>query len=111
LVSHDGGASFNPQGVGIPAAANPIGAVGSLGQNIWVSTGGGPLQETTDGGRTWTSVMQSGLPVNVSVLDLTSPTSATAVAIDSGCAGFKTNCWYRNYLVATTDGGRTWSHL
>jgi photosystem II stability/assembly factor-like uncharacterized protein len=111
LVSHDGGASFNPQGVGIPAAANPIGAVGSFGSITWVSTGGGPLQETTDGGRTWTSVMQGGLPINVSVLDLTSPTSATAVAIDSGCAGFKTNCWYRNYLVATTDGGRTWSHL
>jgi photosystem II stability/assembly factor-like uncharacterized protein len=111
LVSHDGGASFNPQGVGIPAAANPIGAVGSLGSITWVTTGGGPLQETTDGGRTWTSVMQTGLPINVSVLDLTSPTSATAVVIDSGCAGFKTNCWYRNYLVATADGGRTWSHL
>jgi photosystem II stability/assembly factor-like uncharacterized protein len=111
LVSHDGGASFNPQGVGIPAAANPIGAVGSLGQNIWVTTGGGPLQETTDGGRTWTSVVQTGLPVNISVLDLTGPTSATAVVIDSGCASNKTNCWYRNYLVATTDGGRTWTHL
>jgi len=111
LVSHDGGASFNPQGVGIPAAANPIGAVGSLGQEIWVSTGGGPLQETTDGGRTWTSVTQTGLPMNVSVLDLTGPTSATAVVIDSGCSGFKTDCWYRNYLVATTDGGRSWTHL
>jgi len=111
LVSHDGGASFNPQGIGIPATANPIGAVGSLGSIIWVSTGGGPLLETTDGGRTWTSVMQTGLPVNVSVLDLTGPTSATAVVIDSGCAGGKTDCLYRNYLVATTDGGRTWTRL
>lgn len=111
LVSHDGGVSFNPQGVGIPAAANPIGAVGSSGAITWVTTGGGPLQETADGGRTWTSVAQTGLPVNVSVLDLTGPTSATAVVVDSGCAGGKTDCWYRNYLVSTTDGGRTWSHL
>ena len=109
LVSRDGGATFNPQGVGIPAAANPIGAVGTLGSITWVSTGGGPLQETTDGGRTWTSVTATGLPINVSVLDLTGPTSATAVVVDSGCAGSKTDCRYRNYLVATTDGGRTWT--
>jgi hypothetical protein len=111
LVSHDGKASFDPQGVAIPAAANPIGAVGSLGPITWVSTGGGPLQETTDGGRTWTAVAATGLPVNVAVLDLTGPTSATAVVVDSGCAGFKTDCWYRDYLVATSDGGRTWTHL
>ena len=111
LVSHDGGASFNPQGVAIPAATNPIGAVGSLGPITWVSTGGGPLLETTDGGQTWTAVTTRGLPVNVATLDLTGPTSATALVVDSGCAVGKTDCWYRNYLVATTDGGRTWTHL
>jgi hypothetical protein len=36
---------------------------------------------------------------------------ATAVVIDSGCAGFKTDRRYRDYRVATTDGGRTWVHL
>jgi len=112
LVSHDGGASFNPQGVGIPAAANPIGAVGSLGSITWVTAGGGGIiEETTDGGRTWTAITAVGLPINVSSLDLTGPTSATAVIVHSGCAGFKTDCWYRNYLVATTDGGRTWTRL
>jgi len=107
LVSHDGGATFSPQGVAVPAGGNS----GSLGPITWVWTGGGILQETTDGGQTWTAITAVGLPINVSSLDLTGPTSATAVIVDSGCAGFKTDCWYRNYLVATTDGGRTWTHL
>lgn len=107
LVSHDGGATFSPQGVAVPAGGNS----GSLGPITWVWTGGGILQETTDGGQTWTAITAVGLPINVSSLDLTGPTSATAVIVDGGCAGFKTDCWYRNYLVATTDGGRTWTHL
>ena len=107
LVSHDGGATFSPQGVAVPAGGNS----GSLGPITWVWTGGGILQETTDGGQTWTAITAVGLPINVSSLDLTGPTSATAVIVDSGCASFKTDCWYRNYLVATTDGGRTWTHL
>ncbi len=68
-------------------------------------------EETIDGGKTWTDVTATGLPINVTAFDLTGPTSATAIVVDSGCAGFKTDCWYRNYLVATTDGGRTWTHL
>ncbi len=104
LVSHDGGATFSPQGVAVPAGGNS----GSLGPITWVWTGGGILQETTDGGQTWTAITAVGLPINVSSLDLTSPSSATAVIVDSGCAGFKTDCLYRNYLVGTTDGGRTW---
>jgi photosystem II stability/assembly factor-like uncharacterized protein len=107
LVSHDGGATFNPQGVAVPAGD----ATGSLGPITWASTGGGIIQETTDGGQTWTAVTTTGLPINVTTFDLTGPTSATAVVVDSGCAGFKTDCWYRYYLVATTDGGRTWTHL
>jgi photosystem II stability/assembly factor-like uncharacterized protein len=110
LVSHDGGATFDPMGVPIPSGGNAS-AVAALGSITWVSTGGGIIQETTDGGQTWTAVTAAGLPINVSSLDLTGPTSATAVVVDSGCAGFKTDCWYRNYLVATTDGGRTWTHL
>jgi photosystem II stability/assembly factor-like uncharacterized protein len=110
LVSHDGGATFDPMGVPIPSGGNAS-AVAALGSITWVSTGGGIIQETTDGGQTWTAVTAAGLPINVSSLDLTGPTSATAVVVDSGCAGFKTDCWYRNYLVATTDGGRAWTHL
>jgi photosystem II stability/assembly factor-like uncharacterized protein len=108
LVSHDGGASFAPQGVAIPAGSI---TVGTLGQIVWLPTGSGIVEETADGGQTWTAVTATGLPINVSSLALTSPTSATAVVIDSGCEGFKTNCYYRNYLVATTDGGRTWTRL
>jgi photosystem II stability/assembly factor-like uncharacterized protein len=107
LVSHDGGATFRPQGVAVPGGE----ATGSLGPITWAATGGGIIQETTDGGQTWTAVTATGLPINVTTFDLTDPTSATAVVVDSGCAGFKTDCWYRYYLVATTDGGRTWTHL
>jgi photosystem II stability/assembly factor-like uncharacterized protein len=111
LVSHDGGATFSPQGVAVPAGDAAGDATGSLGPITWTATGGGIIQETTDGGQTWTAVAATGLPINVTTFDLTGPTSATAVVVDSGCAGFKTDCWYRYYLVATTDGGRTWTHL
>ncbi len=110
LAGRDGGATFEPMGVPIPSGGNEY-AVAALGSITWVPAGGGIIQETTDGGRTWTAITAAGLPASVGALDLTGPTSATAVIIDSGCAGFKTDCWYRDYLVATTDGGRTWTHL
>ena len=107
LVSHDGGASFNPQGLAIPAAGNSD----TLGEVTWVPSVGGVIHETSDGGQTWTAVTSTGLPNGIGSLHLTGPSSATAVVVDSGCAGFKTDCWYSNFLVATTDGGRTWTHL
>ncbi len=110
LVSHDGGATFNPMGVPIPSGENSYPAVAALGPVIWVAAGDA-IEETIDGGKTWTDVAATSLPINVTAFDLTGPTSATAIVVDSGCAGFKTDCWYRNYLVATTDGGRTWTHL
>jgi photosystem II stability/assembly factor-like uncharacterized protein len=110
LVSHDGGATFDPMGVPIPFGGNSYHAAAALDSVIWVAIGDA-IEETADGGQTWTSVTAAGLPINVGSIALTGPTSATAVIIDSGCAGFKTDCWYRNYLVATSDGGRTWTNL
>jgi photosystem II stability/assembly factor-like uncharacterized protein len=106
LVSHDGGASFSPEGTPFVASGLGYSAVGSLGQVIWV-VDGGAIHETADGGATWASVPTSSL--SFEALDLTGPTTATAIAIDSGCAAFKTDCWYDRYIVFTTDGGRTWS--
>jgi hypothetical protein len=35
--------------------------------------------------------------------------SATALVGQSGCRGFKTDYWSTQWLVVTTDGGKTWS--
>jgi len=83
----------------------------TLGQVTWVmSSVAGLIYETDDGARTWTSVAPAGLPP-ASEIHLTGPTSATAVIWEHGCTGVKTGCWQRNYLVATSDGGRTWTRL
>lgn len=111
LISHDGGATFAPAGTAFASGGNFYPALDSLGQVTWVEIGGGALQKTTDGGQTWTTVTAASLPAGVTSIQLTSPTSATAVVQDNGCTGFKTGCYTRTYLIATTDGGATWSYL
>jgi hypothetical protein len=111
LISHDGGATFAPAGTAIPSGGNFYPAFDSLGQVTWVQIVGGGLRETADGGQTWTTVTAAGLPVGVTSIQLTGPTSATAVVQENGCTGVKTGCYSRTYLVATTDGGATWGNL
>jgi hypothetical protein len=116
LISHDGGATFAPAGPGIPSGGNFYPAFDSLGQVTWVAPSAGTLsasilEETTDGGQTWTTVTPAGLPTGVSSIHLTSATSATAVVVENGCTGVKTGCYTRTYLVATTDGGATWTNI
>ena len=111
LISHDGGATFAPAGTAIPSAGNFYPAFDSLGQVTWVALGGSVLKETPDGGQTWTTVTAAGLPAGASSIQLTGPTSATAMVQENGCTGNKTGCYNRTYLVATTDGGHTWSNL
>jgi photosystem II stability/assembly factor-like uncharacterized protein len=111
LVSHDGGATFEgPTGPALDLGSIVNPAMASLGQATWVApTTGGQVFETADGGRTWTTVTAAGLPNGVSIITLTGPTSATALIGLSGCPGFVPSCWTSAYVVATTDGGRTWS--
>lgn len=110
LVSHDGGATLNPMGAPIPSGGNAYRAVATLGSTVWVVVGDA-FVESSDGGKTWTAVSATGLPVGAVSIALTGPNSATVVIGESGCNGFKTDCWSSRYLVATTDGGRTWTHL
>ena len=114
LVSHDGGATFVTIGTAPRPEATDLGlpSADTLGQVTWIAPGGdaGVMYETNDGGTTWSTISSVGLPAG-SEIHLTGPTSATAVVWENGCAGFKTGCWQRSYLVATTDGGRTWSNL
>lgn len=110
LVSHDGGATFaGPTGpaLDLSSAVNP--AMASVGLVTWVAPNiGGKVFETADGGRTWTTITAPGLPTGVEVMTLTGPASATALIGLSGCPGFVPDCWTSAYVVATTDGGRTW---
>jgi hypothetical protein len=55
-------------------------------------------------------VSATGLPSN-GILTLAAESAASAVATYSGttCAGGKTNCSPRTGMLATTDGGQTWS--
>jgi len=111
LISHDGGTTFEgPTGPALDLGTNVNPAMASLGQATWVAPNtGGQVFETADGGRTWTTVTAAGLPSGVSIMTLTSLTSATALIGLSGCPGFVPSCWTSAYVVATTDGGRTWS--
>ena len=111
LVSHDGGATFATMGTDLPVGTDYSPVTDTLGQVTWaMSSVAGLIYETDDGARTWTSVAPAGLPP-ASEIHLTGPTSATAVIWEHGCTGVKTGCWQRNYLVATSDGGRTWTRL
>jgi photosystem II stability/assembly factor-like uncharacterized protein len=110
LVSHDGGATFQPSGppVGVGDDIGPRTA--TLGSTTWaVSSPPVVIHETGDVGRTWTAVMPVGLPEGVSSVTLTGPSTAVAVAVDSSCAGFKSGCTTATWIVRTTDGGRTWT--
>jgi photosystem II stability/assembly factor-like uncharacterized protein len=99
LVSTDGGASFAATGTALGVGAQYTPVTETLGKTTWVipnSGGGGQtIFETTDLGKTWTSVEATGLdrPYRIS---LTGRNSAIAVTLDG-------------YLVATIDGGKTWT--
>jgi hypothetical protein len=111
LASHDGGLTFDgPTGAALDlgTAVNP--ALAYRGDVVWVApSAGGHIFETGDRGRSWTSINAAGLPVGVTIVTLTGPSSATALIGLAGCPGFVANCWTSAYVVATTDGGRTWS--
>lgn len=111
LVSHDGGANFAPAGAGVPSVGKAFGAFDSLDQVSWALFDVASIRESTDGGKTWTTVAAGGLPAGVTSIHLTGATSATAVVAEAGCDSNKTNCYNRTYLVATTDGGHTWVNI
>jgi photosystem II stability/assembly factor-like uncharacterized protein len=110
LISTDGGMTFTSG----PSLSLPDGqsVSTSVGLRTWVvSSTGATIYETSDNGQTWASVSATGLPQNVTSLTLTGTNSATAQVVTRGCNGFKTGCWTQMYLVATSDGGHTWTPL
>lgn len=115
FISHDGGATFSDTGgsaVHVAPDYNAPAISDSLGQVTWVvPPSGGTIFESTNQGRTWTTVAATGLSEGVLRISLTSPVSATAVMVSSSCTGYKTGCQSQGYLMGTTDGGRTWHNL
>ena len=110
LISKDGGMTFTSG----PSLSLPDGesVSTSLGLRTWVvSSTGAAIYETSDNGQTWATVSATGLPQNVASLTLTGTNTATAQVVTRGCQGFKTGCWTQMYLVATSDGGHTWTPL
>jgi hypothetical protein len=109
--STDAGAAFaGPTGppLQIPASLNAGSVAPAItGNLIWLSARG-RIYESTDAGATWTTVTtaQSASPIS-----LISPSYAIGIATDSGCRLGYSECYNYTYLVATTNGGRTWRTL
>jgi hypothetical protein len=78
--------------------------VAVLGDIVWVPARGA-LYESTDSGRTWTTIPATTQAGPISLIDAS---HAVGVVVDSGCHNGKSDCYYYSYLVATDDGGRTW---
>jgi hypothetical protein len=109
LVSHDGGATFTQLGTALTEYTGYAGFTSdTLGKVTWVVSGG-TIYVTNDGAQTWSSFTPAGF--SASSIHLTGPNSALAAAGQGGCASFKTDCWSQNWLIGTTDGGRTWTDL
>ncbi len=103
--STDAGASFaGPTGppLTIPAAFSTIAApvISAAGNVVWLPAAG-RIYETSDAGATWTTVMTAPSAAPATPISLISPSQAIGMAGNSP----------DTYLVATTDGGRTWRTL
>jgi len=109
--STDAGAAFaGPTGppLNLPASLSAGDVSPAIaGTVIWLPARG-RIYQTINAGMTWTTVMtaQSAYPIS-----LISSSQAIGTATDSGCRSFKTDCYNYSYLIATTDGGRSWRTL
>ena len=50
----------------------------------------------------------TGLPGSIRTVSLLGDGRAIGPVSEGSCAGFKSDCSERSYLIATEDGGRTW---
>ncbi|MFN2514937.1 MAG: hypothetical protein ABR556_01880 [Pyrinomonadaceae bacterium] len=78
---------------------------------IWAGTDDGNLQLTTDGGKTWTNIVQS-----ISSIAANSPVShvePSRTSAQTAFVAFDRHMLddFRPYIFKTGDGGRTWSNI
>ena len=106
--STDAGAAFTgPTGppLNLPATLS-AGEVSPAiaGTVIWLPARG-RIYQTINAGGTWTTVRTAQFAYQISLI---SSSHAIGTATDSGCRTFKTDCYNYSYLIATTNGGRSW---
>jgi photosystem II stability/assembly factor-like uncharacterized protein len=80
--------------------------VSVLDHTVWVMTQD-RVYESNDDGATWTHV---DVYQHIRNIELASTRSATGLA-SANCSSDTEGCWTTDYLVATSDGGRTWHSL
>jgi hypothetical protein len=109
--STDAGAAFaGPTGppLSLPASLSAGDISPAISGTVLWLPARGRIYQTINAGMTWRTVMtaQSVYPIS-----LISASQAIGTATYSGCRSFKTDCYNYSYLIATTDGGRSWRAL
>ena len=112
----DGGRSWKfAADIANPDRLTSAGPASSMGPGSWMAafyttSSWTRLARTQDGGRTW-SWMRSLLPGALSRPITWSGSNGWAVTTQTGCRGFKTDCYDNTNLYVTADGGDDWSRL
>jgi hypothetical protein len=92
-------------GVALPAAVDRDGTA------LVVSGAPGQLMTTSNATGTFATVNSAGLPSTVTAMTFVTALDGWAIVEDHGCLNGKLECYSHRYLVATSDGGRTWAKL
>ena len=103
-----------------PHPGNSVQAGGVVTEKVWLAAfyEAGPVQHTTytllkathDGGRTWESMPAPLSGYLTNQINFAGSTG-WAIMADSGCRGFKTDCFTNYGLFQTKDFGSNWVHV
>jgi photosystem II stability/assembly factor-like uncharacterized protein len=121
-TTQDGGRTWNYGGsIAAPDSLNAtLFPLGVADANNWLamiptasanSIIGRIPNRTRDGGKTWARLQANVLPVGVQRIEFANSQVGWALVNESGCRSGKTDCFNNTGLLATSDGGSTWSAL
>jgi hypothetical protein len=110
-VTTDGGARFTPAATEplhvrtlVPAALSQTGVpIAARGSDVWV-LGKNVIYESTDTGGQWTAVRTRQTLSSIALAGDGHAVGTSGANCESNTGG----CWQTDYLVVTSDGGRTW---
>lgn len=75
-------------------------------------TGEAPaLDSSLDGARTWQVISTDPILIGATSLTFSDPLHGWLVGDRSGCRSGKSDCFYNQVLLSTSDGGRTWARV
>lgn len=72
---------------------------------------GSRILKSRNGGAGWDEISPNGLSGGLTEIDFIDSSKGWAVALNSSCAEFKSNCRSKGDVFSTTDGGQTWKKL